>query len=421
MPTFTDRLKHAWTAFSGRDRPLEVKNLGPPSFEPSDKRRTKWMNERSMVTAIYNRIAVDASAISIYHVRVDQNGNFIDQIHDSMNDVLSVEANIDQPSSAFYRDLVFSMLDDGYICAIPTKATHDPMRTDSYDIQSLRRGKVIEWYPRAVKVEYYDETTGTRVQHIYPKKMIAIIENPFYSVMNAPNSTLQRLIRKLAILDAIDEQSGSGKLDMIIQLPYVIKTQARREEAEKRRTEIEKQLNNSKLGIAYTDGTERVIQLNRPVENNLMSQIEYLTNLLYSQLGVTAGVLDGTADEKTMLNYYNRTVDPILDAIVDEFKRKFLTKTGRTQGQSIKYFRNPFKLTPMTNLSEIAESLIGSGVLSANEMRAILGYRPSADTGADSLMRRNTSPEDYMQPYPEDTPPDQMGPDQPVEEVDDYA
>lgn len=405
MPTFSDRLKHAWTAFSGRDRPSEINNLGPPSGEPSDRRRTRYVNERSIVTAIYNRIAVDASAVSIYHVRVDENGHYLGQINDGFNNTLSVEANIDQSSRAFYRDIVYSMLEDGYICALPTKASGNPIMSESYDVQSMRRGKVLEWFPYHVKVEYYDEKTGRKVNYVYPKKMVAIIENPFYSVMNAPNSTLQRLIRKLAILDAIDEQSGSGKLDMIIQLPYVIKTQARREEAEKRRKEIEQQLSGSKLGIAYTDGTERVIQLNRPVENNLMSQIEYLTNMLYGQLGLTTAILDGTADEQTMLNYYSRTIEPILDAVVDEFKRKFLTKTARTQGQSVKYFRDLFKLTPMSKLGEIAESLIGSGVLSANEMRAILGYKPSEDVGADSLMRRNTSPEDYQLPtQPTDEP-----------------
>jgi len=398
MPAFTDRLKHAWTAFTGRDRQSELKDLGPPSYEPSDRRRPRWSNERTIISAIYNRFAVDASSISMYHVRVDKNGNYLAKIEDSLNDVLSLEANIDQTSRAFIRDLVYSMLDDGYICALPVKANNDPTQTEIYDIQSLRRGRVTEWRPGYVKVEFYNEFTGSKCERIFPKKMVAIIENPFYSVMNAPNSTLRRLTRKLAILDAIDEQSGSGKLDMIIQLPYVIKTQARREEAEKRRSEIEKQLSGSKLGIAYTDGTERVIQLNRPVENNLLAQIEYLTNMLYSQLGITASVLDGTADEKTMLNYYNRIIEPLLDAIVDEFKRKFLTKTARTQGQSIKYFRYPFKLTPTTNLSEVAESLIGSGVLSSNEMRAILGYIPSDDPGADMLMRRNTKQSDYVQP-----------------------
>jgi len=420
MPKFSDRLKHAWTAFTAQDRPLELKNLGPPSGEPPDKRRTKWMNERSIITAIYNRLAVDASTVSIYHVRVDENGNYVEQISDGLNDVLSVEANIDQTSTAFFRDLVYSMLDDGYICALPTMATNNPMLSDSYDIRKLRRGRVVEWYPNNVVVEYYDEITGLKARHAYPKKMIAIIENPFYSVMNAPNSTLQRLIRKLAILDAVDEQSGSGKLDMIIQLPYVVKSQQKRDEAEKRRKDIEQQLNSSKLGIAYIDGTERVIQLNRPVENNLMAQVEYLTNLLYSQLGITTAIMDGTADEKTMLNYYNRTIGPILDAVVDEFKRKFLTKTARTQGQSIKYFRDPFKLTPMTNLSAIAESLIGSGVLTSNEMRAILGYKPSADQGADTLMRRNTKYSDYQQPgeEPPAEPMEEYGPyNEPPEDV----
>lgn len=389
MPTFTDRLKHAWQAFTGKEKMADYRNLGPPSGEPSDRRRQRFMTERTIISSIYNRIAVDASSVSLYHIRVDQNGRYKEKVQSNLNDVLSIEANIDQSAKAFFRDLVFSMLDEGYIAAVPSKATDDPLITDGYDIKSLRRARIVEWRPRHVTVEMYDENTGSMRQVVFPKKMVALIENPFYSVMNAPNSTYQRLIKKLRLLDAIDEQVGSGKLDMIIQLPYVIKTQARREEAEKRRSEIEHQLTNSKLGIAYTDGTERIIQLNRPIDNNLMSQIEYLTNMLYSQLGITASVLNGEADEKTMLNYYSRIIEPILDAIVDEFIRKFLSKKARSTGQSIKYFRDQFKLTPASNLADIADRLTRNAILSSNEMRAILGYTPSDDPDADKLMNKN--------------------------------
>lgn len=392
MPTFSSRLKHAWAAFTGRDMAVDLRNLGPPSGEPSDKRRQRFMSERSIISSIYNRISVDASSIKLFHVRVDQNDRYIERIKSGLNDVLSVEANIDQSSKAFLRDLVFSMLDEGYIAAVPTRATDNPNLTEGYDIQSLRRGKIVEWRPKYVTVELYDELSGHHKQVTYPKKMVAIIENPFYSVMNSPNSTYQRLIRKLRILDTMDEQVGSGKLDMIIQLPYVIKTEARRAEAEKRRSEIERQLNNSKLGIAYTDGTERIIQLNRPIDNNLMSQIEYLINMLYSQLGITASVLDGTADEKTMLNYYSRLIAPILDAVVDEFIRKFLSKTARSQGQSIKYFRDPFQLTPASDIADIADRLTRNEILSSNEMRAILGYTPSDDPNANKLKNKNLKP-----------------------------
>lgn len=389
MPTFQDRLKHAWQAFTGKDKAADYRNLGPPSVEPSDRRRQRFMTERSIISSIYNRIAVDASSVSLYHIKIDQNGRYKEKLHTGLNDVLSVEANIDQTSKAFFRDLVYSMLDEGYIAAVPTKATENPMATDAYDIKSLRRGRIVEWRPQYVTVEMYNEMTGMMKQAVYPKKMVAIVENPFYSVMNAPNSTYQRLVKKLRLMDQIDEQVGTGKLDMIIQLPYVIKTQARREEAEKRRAEIERQLNNSKLGIAYTDGTERIIQLNRPIDNNLMSQIEYLTNMLYSQLGITASVLNGEANEETMLNYYSRIIEPILDAIVDEFIRKFLSKKARSTGQSIKYFRDQFKLTPASNLADIADRLTRNAILSSNEMRAILGYTPSEDPDADRLLNKN--------------------------------
>lgn len=410
MPTFKDRLVHAWQAFTGKERVADYRTLGPPSSEPSDRPRRRFVTERTLIASIYNRIAVDASSVSMYHIRIDQNGRYREKVQSGLNDVLSVEANIDQTSKAFFRDLVYSMLDEGYIAAIPTKATDNPMNTDGYDIKSLRRGKVVEWRPQHVTVEMYDELTGMTKQVVYPKKMVAIIENPFYSVMNAPNSTFQRLARKLRILDAMDEQVGSGKLDMIIQLPYVIKTQARREEAEKRRKEIERQLNDSKLGIAYTDGTERIIQLNRPIDNNLMSQIEYLTNQVYAQFGVTAEILNGTASEEAMLNYYSRLVEPVLDAIVDEFIRKFLSKKARSTGQSIKYFRDQFKLTPASRLADIADRLTRNAILSSNEMRAILGYTPSDDPDADRLLNKNMKQDGSvpgMEPgmYPPENPP----------------
>lgn len=419
MPTFTDKLKHAWMAFNGRDRPVEPRDLGVSSGGPSDKPRPRWMNERSIINAVYNRFAVDASSVSIYHVRVDKNGNYRERIDDGLNDVLSVEANIDQSSKAFFRDIFYSMLEDGYIAVVPTKTTTNPNLGDSFEIQSMRRAKIVEWYPRHIKVQMYDEATGLTREMVYLKRSAAIVENPFYSIMNAPNSTLRRLTRKLAILDAIDEQNGSGKLDMIIQLPYVIKTPARREEAEKRRTEIERQLKDSTLGIAYTDGTERIVQLNRPVENNLLKQIEYLTDMLFSQLGITNEILNGTADEKTMLNYYSRIIEPILDAAVDEFKRKFLTKTARTKGHSIKYFRDPFKLTPVSNLADIADRLTRNEILSSNEMRAILGYIPSDDPNADRLMNKNLKPSDYDLRYQQPVYEDQE--QLPMEEVQPYA
>jgi len=405
MPSFKDRLMHAWNAFNGRDRPSRAKDLGPPTYTRSDAPRRKLGNERSIVTAIYNRIAVDVSQISIRHVRLDANGMFLEDIKDGLNNVLTAEANIDQTGRAFIRDLTMSMLEEGYIAAVPVDTTLDPLATGGYDIDTIRRGRIKEWRPKHVLVEVYNDKTGHREDLVMPKKMVAIVENPFYAIMNEPNSTLQRLIRKLNILDAIDEQSGSGKLDMIIQLPYVIKTQQRREEAEKRRKEIESQLSNSKLGIAYTDGTERVIQLNRPIENNLMSQIEYLTKMLYSQLGITESILDGTADEQTRLNYYSFTVEPILDALKDEFERKFLTKTARTRGEAIRYFRSPFKLTPVVDLANIADALTRNAILSSNEMRGVLGYKPSDEPDADRLMNKNMNPYD-VQPYgPEEEQP----------------
>lgn len=405
MPSFKDRLVHAWNAFNGRDRPIRSGDYGPTVYPRMATPRLNRGNERSIVTAIYNRIAVDASAIPFRHVRQDDNGIFIEDIKDGLNNILTTEANIDQTGRAFLRDIIMSMLDEGYIAAVPIDTTLDPRATGAYDIETIRRGRIVEWKPQHVKVHVYNDRTGTHEDLMMPKKMVAIVENPFYAIMNGPNSTLQRLIRKLNILDAIDEQSGAGKLDMIIQLPYLLKTESKRQSAETRRKELERQLEGSKLGIGYIDATERIVQLNRPLENNLMSQIEYLTKLLYSQLGITESVLDGTADEPTMLNYYNRTIEPILDAIKDEFERKFLTKKARSQGQAIRYFRSPFKLTPVVDLANIADSLTRNAILSSNEMRAVLGYKPSDEPDADRLMNKNMNPYDaqgeMQQPYEE--------------------
>lgn len=405
MPSFKDRLVHAWNAFNGRDRPIRSTDYGPSVYPRASTPRLSRGNERSIVTAIYNRIAVDASEIPFRHVRQDDNGIFIEDIKDGLNNVLTTEANVDQTGRAFIRDLVMSMLDEGYIAAVPIDTTFDPRATGAYDIDTIRRGRVVEWKPQYVKVNVYNDRTGRHEDLMLPKKMVAIVENPFYAIMNGPNSTLQRLIRKLNILDAIDEQSGAGKLDMIIQLPYLLKTEAKKQSAESRRKQLEQQLDGSKLGIGYIDATERIIQLNRPIENNLMGQIEYLTKMLYSQLGITESVLDGTADEPTMLNYFNRTIEPILDAIKDEFERKFLTKKARSQGQAIRYFRSPFKLTPVVDLANISDALTRNAILSSNEMRAVLGYKPSDEPDADRLMNKNMNPYDVNggapQPYEE--------------------
>jgi len=346
-------------------------------------------NERSVIISVYNRIAIDVSAVNIQHVRLDENGRFVETITSGLNDVLTSEANIDQSNRAFIQDIVMSMFDEGVVAVVPVDTTIDPKISGSFDIQTMRTARIISWFPKHVRVRLYNENKGIQEELTLPKSQVAIIENPLYSVMNEPNSTLKRLLKKLSILDAIDEQSGSGKLDLIIQLPYVIKTPARREQAEIRRKDIEIQLSGSKYGIAYTDGTERVTQLNRPAENNLMQQIEYLTKMLYSQLGLTESVFDGTADEKTMLNYNNRTVVPILSAIISEFKRKFLTKTARTQRQSIEYFRDAFSLVPVTELANIADKFTRNEILSSNEVRAVIGYKPSKDPAADELRNKN--------------------------------
>lgn len=389
---FTDRIKHGWNAFLNRDPTYNYRDLGGPSYgyRPDRMRFTRG-NERSIVTSVYNRIALDAASIDIMHVQLDKDDRF-ESIRDSaLNECLTRNANIDQTGRAFIQDVVMSMLDEGCVAIVPVDTTFNPDVTNSYDINTMRTAKIVEWYPAHVKVNLYNDRTGRKEDLILPKKTVAIIENPLYAVINEPNSTMQRLIRKLNLLDVIDEQSGSGKLDLIIQLPYVIKTDARRQQAEQRRKDIEMQLSGSKYGIAYTDGTEKITQLNRPVENNLMKQIEYLTSMLYSQLGISQAVLDGTADEKVMNNYYTRTIEPIANSIVDEMNRKFISKTARTQGQKILYFRDPFKLIPISQIAEIADKFTRNEILSSNEIRQIVGRKPSSDPKADELRNSNIS------------------------------
>ena len=397
------RLKHAWNAFTGnRDPTYRRYDTGPGYSIRPDRPRFTRGNERSIITSVFNRIALDVADIKIQHCDLDENDRFISVRNSKLNNCLNLEANLDQTGRAFIQDVVMSMFDEGSVAIVPVDTTFDPRNTGSFDILSMRTGKIVEWFPQHVKVKVYNEATGRKEDVILPKRTVCIIENPLYAVVNEPNSTLQRLIRKLNLLDTIDEQSGSGKLDLIIQLPYIIKTNARREQAEQRRKDIETQLSGSKYGIAYTDGTERITQLNRPVENNLMKQIEYLTSMLYSQLGITQTILDGTADEKTMLNYYNRTIEPIVAAIVDGMKRTFLSKTARTQRQSIMYFRDPFKLVPINTLAETADKLTRNEIMTKNEFRQVLGMKPSSDPKADQLVNSNISqPQSQMQ-VPED-------------------
>ena len=389
--SFGARVKQAWNAFMDKDNFSQYRDIGPGYYYRPDRPMFTRGNERSIVTSVFNRIAIDAASINLRHVRLDENYRFVETMDTGLNNCLSVEANTDQTGRAFVQDAVMSMLDEGCVAIVPVDTTGDPNSTGAYDINSMRVGKIIDWYPQHVKVRVYNERTGNKEDITLHKSIVAIVENPLFAVVNEPNSTLKRLIAKLNLLDAIDQQSGSGKLDLIIQLPYVIKTEARRQQAETRRQDIVNQLSGSKYGIAYTDGTEHITQLNRSVENNLMAQIEYLTSMLYSQLGITQSILDGTADDKTMLNYYNRTIDPILSAIVDEIKRKFLTKTARTQLQSISAFRDPFKLVPVNDLSEIADKFTRNEILSSNEIRQIIGMKPSADPKADELRNKNLS------------------------------
>lgn len=392
MPTLRKRIKNAWNVFTSRD-PTEqpvFHDYGISYGYRPDRIRLTRGNERSIVNAVYNRIAIDVASIDVKHVKTDENDVFIEEIDSFLNDILQTEANIDQTGRNLMIDAVISLLDEGVIAIVPVDIDEDE-ETDSFDVLSLRVAKIIQWYPEHVKVRVYNEKTGYKQDIVINKRSVCVVENPFYSVMNEPNSTLQRLIRKLNLLDAIDEQTGSGKLDIIIQLPYVIKTEARKKQAEDRRKDIEAQLAGSKYGIAYTDGTERITQLNRPAENNLLTQIEYLTSMLYSQLGITEEVLNGTADEKTMLNYYNRTIEPIMSAIVDEMKRKLLTWNARKEGQSIKFFRNPFKLVPVTEMAEIADKFGRNEILTPNEIRGIVGFKPSDDPQANELRNRNIS------------------------------
>lgn len=385
---FIDRLQHGWNAFMNKD---PTRYYGSSYSVSPTRIRLSGGNERSIVTSVYNRLALDTAAVGIKHIKLDKDDRFSEVIKSGLNECLTISANIDQTPRSFIQDAVMSMFDEGCVAIVPVDTTLNPLTTGGFDINSFRTGKIIEWYPQNVKIRVYDENDGRKKDVILPKKMVAIIENPFYAVMNERNSTLQRLIKKLNILDSIDEQSGAGKLDLIIQLPYTIKSEARREQAEKRRQDIEMQLAGSKYGIAYADSTEKITQLNRSLDNNLMKQIEYLTNLLFSQLGITQSILDGTADEKTMLNYYDRTIEPILSAIVDEMKRKFLTKTARSQGQTIKFFRDPFKLIPVTEIAEIADKFTRNEIASSNEIRQVIGWTPSKDPKADELRNKNLS------------------------------
>lgn len=397
--SISSRLKHAWNAFQMNRNPTYTNNYyGSSSSTRPDRMRFSRGNEKSIVTSIYNRIALDVSQLSFEHVQLDKDGRYSETKTTGLNTCLTLEANLDQTSRAFFQDAALSMFDEGSIALVPIDTNLDPNITGGYDIESIRVGQILTWHPKHIKVRLYNEQTGIKEDRIIPKSIAAIIENPFYTVMNQSNSTMQRLIRKLSLLDAIDEQSASGKLDLIIQLPYTVKSNLRKQQAEERRKAVEDQLYDSKYGIAYIDSTERVIQLNRPVENNLMSQIEYLQNLLYSQLGITQSILDGSADDKTMLNYYNRIVEPIAAAFVDEMRRKFLTKTARTQGQSIMFFRDPFKLVPVNELAEISDKLTRNEIASSNEMRQTIGWKPSKDPKADELRNKNLNqPESELQ------------------------
>lgn len=402
--TIGSRLKHAWNAFTGNRDPTAVYQSSEVGYSRRpDRVRLTLGNERSIISSIYNRIALDVAAISIKHCRLDDDGRFVEEIKSHLNECLNLEANIDQTGRAFIQDVVMSMLDEGCVAIIPVDTSINPKKTGSYDILSMRTGKILEWYPGKIKVQVYNERTGQKEDITVSKRNAAIIENPLYAIVNEPNSTLKRLIRKLNLLDAIDEQSGSGKLDMIIQLPYLVKTETRRKQAEDRRKLIEDQLANSKYGIAYIDGTERVTQLNRPLENNLMKQIEFLTSMLYSQLGITQTILDGTADDKTMLNYYSRSIEPIISAIVDAMKRSFLTKTARSQKQSIVFFRDPFKLVPVNDMAEIADKFTRNKIMTSNEIRQIVGMKPSDDPSADKLENSNIRQPDQATTLPKAT------------------
>ena len=388
------RLAHAWNVFRDADENYQSMATSATEFGGSytwrpDRPRYFFKNEKTIISAIYTRLAIDIAAIPIKHVRLDENDQYLETMDSGLNGCLKIEANIDQGATHFRQDIAQQLFDNGVVAILPVETSLNPKITGGYDINSLRAGQVLEWYPKHVKVRAYNENRGRQEDVIVPKSMVAIVENPLYSVMNEPSSTLQRLLRKLSLLDAVDEQSASGKLDILIQLPYVIKTEARRKEAEKRTKEIEFQLKGSQHGIAYVDGTEKIIQLNRPVENNLMGQIEFLTKLLYSQLGITEEVMNGTANEETMINYHSRSIKPILTAICEAMQRTFLTKTARSQGQAIKYFRNPFELIPVTVLAEVVDKFTRNEVASGNEMRGVIGWAPSKDPQADVLRNKN--------------------------------
>lgn len=412
MPSIIERAKNAWNAFTSRDPTKHYWDYGPGySYKPDRVRLTRG-NERSIITSIYNTISIDVAAISLRHVRLDANGQYLEDVDDGLNKCLTLRANLDQTARAFKQDVVLSLFDEGCIAIVPTNTTGDPMQ-GSYEINSLRTGKIIQWFPKHVKVRVYNEDIGRQQDIVLPKFMVTIIENPFYAVMNEPNSTLQRLKRKLTLLDIVDEQNSSGKLDVIIQLPYSIKTETRRKEAEKRKKDIEMQLVDSRYGIAYIDGTEKITQLNRPVENNLLKQIESLTSTLYGQLGLTAEIMNGTADEKVMLNYYNRTIEPILAAITEPMVSTFLTQNARTRGQTIKYFRDPFRLVPLNDIANTADIFCRNEIATSNEIRQVIGWKPAADPRADMLLNSNM-PQDGLVPSPMESPEmmDRMPPEE---------
>lgn len=405
--SFGARLKHAYDVFRNREPTPNYQIIGPGYSQRPDRLRLTRGNERSIVTSIFNRVALDVAALNITHCKVDENDRFLSNMDSSLNNCLKLEANIDQTGRAFIQDVVLTMLDEGCVAIVPVDTSDNPNRTTSYDIYTMRTAKVLEWYPRHVKLRVYNDKKGIKEDVIVHKSTVSIITNPLYAVINEQNSTLKRLMRKLALLDIVDEETSAGKLDLIIQLPYTIKSDTRRDHAEARRKDIEMQLKNTKYGIAYTDATERITQLNRPLENNLMKQIEYLTNMLFSQLGITQSILDGTADEQTLLNYHSRTIEPIVSAIVDEMKRKFLTKTARTQMQTITFFRDPFKLVPVNNIADIADRFTRNEVLTSNEVRQIIGFKPSSDPKADELRNSNLNHPDENGMMP--TGPDDSG------------
>ncbi len=413
--SFGSRLMHAWSAFTNKD-PTDAPgytSFGTGTYSNQRPYRSRFTrgNERSIVTSVYNRIALDVASINVNHVRLDKNDRFSEIIKSSLNECLTLDANVDQTGRAFIQDVVISMLDEGCVAIVPVDTTTDPTSTGSFDINSMRTGKIVEWYPRHVKINVYNDRMGEKEDVVLPKNSVAIIENPLYAVINEPNSTMQRLIRKLNLLDTIDNRTGSDKLDLIIQLPYAVKSELQKQRADHRIDDITNQLSRSDYGIAYIDGTERVTQLNRPVENNLLKQVEYLTAMLYSQLGITQGILEGTADEQTMLNYTTRTIEPIISAITDEMKRKFLTKTARTQGQSIMFFRDPFKLVPVNNIAEIADKFTRNEIATSNEMRQAIGWKPSDDPKADELRNANIS-EPAQDNNSNQLPPEQEGSNQ---------